>query len=255
MVTRSERKIGLILHGGVARGFAHIGVLKVIERKKIPVHCIVATSSGAIAGAYYASGMGVSRMEEVALEFRWRRLLRPAFARRGLFSVEPFRKIILKHMGDKDFSELRIPLAVVTTDVKTAESVVFRQGSLPRVLAASNAFPSLFVPGKIGDRHLVDGGLGTDMPISTAKKMGANFTIGVATFRLVPASYLPKNAIQMYNRCFDILMHRLIAEQKHKADIMIEPVIEDNIWALNPRKIKRLIAAGEEAAERALRSL
>jgi NTE family protein len=250
-----KRKIGLVLGGGVARGIAHIGVLKVIEQYKIPIEYIAATSSGAIVGAAYAAGMEIRLIEEIALRIKWQRILKIAFFRPGFVSTDAIRELVIKYIGDKEFSELKMPLAVVTADIKTGEPVVFTGGRVARVVAASAAVPGIFAPEEIGNHFLVDGGLGDNLPVDTVKQMGANYTIAVDVVPSRPIHALPRDPFQMYGRAFDIVMHKLTLEQRKKANILIDPRIEEDIWHLDLHKAKRLIAAGEAAAQQALRRL
>lgn len=247
-----KRKLGLVLGGGVARGMAHIGVLKVFEKHKIPIDYIAAVSSGAIVGAAYASGMEIRLIEEIALRISWGRILKITFFRPGFVSGKAIEELLIKYMGDKKFSELKIPLSVVAADIKTGEPVVINQGRVARAVAASSAVPGLIAPEEINNRFLVDGGLGDNLPIDVVKNMGANYVIAVDVVPSKPVRNLPKDPFQMYGRAFDIVMHKLTVEQRKKADILIDPYIEEDIWHLDLHKAKRLIAAGENAANRVI---
>jgi len=160
-----KKKVGLVLGGGVARGIAHIGVLKVFEKHKIPIDFISAASSGAIVGAAYAAGMEIRLIEEIALRISWGRILKIAFFRPGFVSGEAIEELVVKYIGDKNFSELKIPLAVVATDIKTGDPVIISHGKVAKAVAASAAIPGLVAPVEIGNHFLVDGGLGDNLPV------------------------------------------------------------------------------------------
>lgn len=240
--------------GGIARGIAHIGVLKVVEKYQIPVECIAATSSGAMIGAAFAAGLEVRLIEEIALRISWGRIIRVAFFRPGLITADAIEELMLKYVGDKDFSELKIPLAVVATDVRSGEPLVIDKGKVSKAVAASSAFPGLFAPEDIGGRLAMDGAISHNLPVEVARQMGANFIIASDVIPAEPGHYLPRDPIQVFSRGLDIVLHKLSLEQRKDADILIEPHYrEEDIYPFDLHKAKKLIAAGEAAAQKALR--
>ncbi|PIS29643.1 esterase [Candidatus Saganbacteria bacterium CG08_land_8_20_14_0_20_45_16] len=248
-----DKKNGLVLGGGVARGIAHIGVLKVIKQYQIPIHYIAATSSGAIVGAAFAAGLEVSLIEEIALRISWGRLLRLAFFRPGFISSAAIEELLDKYIGNKSFSELKIPLVVVATDIKTGEAVGLRKGKVSKAVAASAAFPGLFAPEEINHRFLIDGGLADNLPVGVVRRMGAGRTIAVDVVPSQPVQHLPRDPFQAFGRSLDLALHKLSVKQRRAADILIEPLIDEDVWHLDLHKAKRLIAAGESAGHKALR--
>jgi len=250
-----KKKIGLVLGGGVARGIAHIGVLKVIDQYKIPIHYLAGTSSGAIVGAAYACGLEIRLIEEISLRIGWGRLLKLSFFKPGFISAKAIEDLMVQYIGDKKFSELKIPFSVVAADIKTGDAVILNHGKIAKAVAASSAVPGIVAPEDYEHHFLVDGGLGNNLPVDVARKMGANFVIAVDAVPSKPIKYLPKDPFQMYGRAFDIVMHKLSIEQRRNADILIEPEMDEDIWHLDLHKAKRLIAAGEAAAHKALRHL
>ena len=250
-----KKKIGLVLGGGVARGIAHIGVLKVIEEFKIPIQYIAATSAGSMVAAMYASGLEVPLIEEIALRISWGRIVKLAFFRPGFISGEGMRELMEKYIGVKKFSELKIPLAAVATDIKTGEAVVISTGDVAKAVAASTAFPGIFTPEEYGHHVVVDGGIANNLPVQVVKDMGANFSIAVDVVPAKPIHYLPHDAFQVFGRSLDLILHKISMEQRKLADILIEPHVDEDIWHLDLHKAKRLIAAGEIAARQALRTL
>lgn len=198
---RKQRKIGLALGSGAARGMAHIGVLKVIEKTGIRIDAVAGTSIGACIGALYAAGVTVGQMEEVASNVDWRqlaRLLDPTLPTSGLIDGRKVARFMAELLPVRTFEELKIPLAVVATDVETGEMLIIKKGDLLQALQATIAFPGIFTPVRFGNRFLVDGGLCNPVPVDVVRELGAEFVIGVCAIpevRKAPAeTYLPSTA-------------------------------------------------------------
>ena len=182
MAHPSRPKIGLALGSGAARGLAHIGVLKVLEAERLPIDAIAGTSIGAFIGALYAAAVPVAQIEEVARNVDWRRLARlvdPVLPTSGILDGRKMALFIAELLPVRTFEELRIPLAVVTTDVETGEELVIRKGDLQTALRAAVAFPGIFTPVSFAGRFLVDGGLCNPVPIDAVRALGADKVIGV----------------------------------------------------------------------------
>jgi NTE family protein len=185
MITPSDSKsclMGLALGSGAARGLAHIGVLKVLEREGISVGCIAGTSIGAFIGALYAAGMPVQKMEEVAIGLDWRQLARfidPVIPTSGLLDGQRVLAFMAGLLPVTSFEQLRLPLAVTATDVETGEPLVIRRGNLLDALRAAIAFPGIFPPAPFGQRFLIDGGLCHPVPIDAVRALGAEKVIAV----------------------------------------------------------------------------
>lgn len=178
----NSHRIGLALGSGAARGLAHIGVLRVLEQEKIPIHCIAGTSIGALIGAWYAAGVSVTQMEEVASNVDWQQLLGlidPIIPTSGLIDGKKVARFISELLPVETFEELRVPLAVVATDVETGEMLIIRRGLLREALRAAISFPGIFTPVSFSGRFLVDGGLCNPVPVDVAREIGADRVIGV----------------------------------------------------------------------------
>lgn len=178
----SAPRIGLALGSGAARGIAHIGVLKVLEEAKIPIVAISGTSIGALIGALFAAGVPVDEMEEVARSVDWKKIARlvdPRVPVSGLIDGKRVSRFFEELLPVRDFSDLKIPLAMLATDVETGEAIVLKQGDLLTALRAAIAFPGIFTPVNIADRFLVDGGLCYPIPAHILKDLGADTVIGV----------------------------------------------------------------------------
>jgi len=174
-------KIGLVLGSGGARGYAHLGVLKVLYEADIHIDLIVGTSFGAIVGAGYAAGRNIYELEKIALETGWMKLLKmiDVAPPKGIFAGNKLERFFSVLTRQKHFSELKVPLTVVTTDIETGEEVLINKGPVSKAILASSAFPGIFAPVEIDNRWLVDGVLVNPLPIQTAFDMGADIVIAV----------------------------------------------------------------------------
>jgi len=174
-------KIGLVLGSGGARGYAHLGVLKALYEADINIDLVVGTSFGAIVGAGYAAGRNIYELEKIALEIGWIKLLKmiDVAPPKGIFAGNKLERFFSVLTQQKHFSELRVPLTVVTTDIETGEEVLINKGSVSKAILASSAFPGIFAPVEIDNRWLVDGVLVNPLPIQTAFDMGAEIVIAV----------------------------------------------------------------------------
>ena len=180
-VAPSERTgLGLALGGGFSRGFAHLGVLQVLEQNHIPISYIAGTSVGSILGAAYASGAPLARIIATCRKIRFRDIGRWRVSRLGLASNHRLGDLIEQVFESKRFEDLRIPMAVVATDLANGEPVVFTHGNLCEAIRASCAFPGFFEPVKIGTRCLADGGLVAQVPTRAARDLGAQHVIAVS---------------------------------------------------------------------------
>lgn len=174
-------KIGLVLGSGGARGYAHLGVLKILQEAEIHIDLVVGTSFGAIVGAAYAAGGNIYELEKIALETGWIKLLKmiDIAPLKGIFAGNKLERFFSVLTQQKHFSELTVPLTVVATDIKIGEEVIISKGSVSKAILASSAFPGIFAPVEIDNRWLVDGALVNPLPIQTAFNMGADIVIVV----------------------------------------------------------------------------
>src|ERR1700675_1517637 len=172
--------VALALGGGFARGFAHLGVLQVLEENHIAISHIAGTSVGSILGAAYASGAPLARIMATCRTLRFRDIARWRVSRLGLASNHRLGDLIEHVFEARQFEELQIPLAVVATDLANGEPVVFTHGNLCEAIRASCAFPGLFEPVQIGTRCLADGGLVAQVPTRAARELGARHVLAVS---------------------------------------------------------------------------
>lgn len=243
--------IGLALGGGFARGFAHLGVLQVLEQNQIPISHIAGTSVGSILGAAYASGAPLSRIIATCRTLRFRDIARWRVSRLGLASNNRLGDLIERVFESRQFEELRIPLAVVATDLTSGEPVVFTQGHLVDAIRASCAFPGLFEPVEIGTRCLADGGLVAPVPTRAARELGASSVVGISVGMQDGHRGAPTNIFQVVSRAVSAAQkHQLEIWERH-ADIVLRPDVQSLAWDDFDRA-EEAIQAGVVAATRAL---
>ncbi len=179
---KKEKKVGLVLSSGAAKGLSHIGVIKALKDRNVPIEVISGTSIGALVGACFARKGNISHLEELILKTDLMRLfqladLNLALIFKGFVRGKNVKELLKTIIGDIGFNELKIPLAVVATDANTGEEVVIKEGSVIEAVRASISLPVIFIPVKVGQRFLIDGGVANPVPVNIAKNMGANFTI------------------------------------------------------------------------------
>ena len=177
-----ERKIGLALGSGAARGFAHIGVLKVLDEEKIPIDFIAGTSIGAFIGAIYASGVSAKDMEDLVLNLDRRKttsFFTPTIPYSGLVEGRRITEFLKSIIGNPNIEDLNIPFAAIATDVMSGREVIMTKGSAVEAVRASISIPGIFTPSKYNGNFLVDGGLVNPVPVNCVRDMGADFVIAV----------------------------------------------------------------------------
>lgn len=178
-VPGGRKRVGLALSGGVARGSAHIGVLKALDREGIPIECVAGTSAGALAGAMYCAGIQPARMEELIAHLGWREIASFVFPRQGFVSFAKIEMWLTGTIGDLNFADLQRSFAAVTTDLKRADQVVLKEGRVAPAVHASFAVPGFVLPVQVGGKWLCDGGASANLPSAAARALGADDVIGV----------------------------------------------------------------------------
>lgn len=242
-----KKKVALVLGGGSARGLAHIGVLKVLEREKIPVDMIVGTSMGAMVGAAYSVGVGVNNMEDRAFRFTTKKILDPTMPTMGLLAGDKLETIIRDMLDGKGFSDCKIPLAVVANDIETGQEVVFKNGDLIKIIRASCSWPGIFNPVRIEGRLLADGGIKHSVPSRIARDLGGDYIIAVDVGFCVRKGKID-NIFQMIVQSFQIMGEELNKHQSREADAIIKVFLPDIDQAAFERS-REIIACGSDAAK------
>jgi len=261
-----KRKIGLALSGGAMRGFAHIGVLEILEKEGVPIDMIAGTSAGAVIGALYAQGKDINVIKSMVQELSWKRLasmIDLTLPKSGLIRGNKIKSTLKSIMGkDIKFSELKIPLACVATDVMSGEEVVINEGSVLDGVSASICIPGIFTVAKWHGRYLIDGGLVNPAPVSVLKKMGADISIAVNVIPKVrnrvrtksteEARHLKEpNIISVLMQSIYIGSYSLVRSCLKEADIVIEPQVVDIAYG-DLHRATECILQGEIAARESI---
>jgi NTE family protein len=243
--------VSLALGGGFARGYAHLGVLQTLQENRIPVTSIAGSSIGSIIGAAYASGAPLATIVEKCREVRFRDFAKWRVTRFGLASNERLGALVQKHFGSRQFEDLKLPLAVVATDLGTGDAVVFRQGNLTDAIRASCAFPGLFEPMLIGTRCLADGGLVAPVPTRAAREMGAEIVVGVSVAMHDGQRGAPTNIFQVVSRAVNAVQKHQLEGWEGYADLVLRPSVQGLAWD-DFEKIDAAVEAGSVAARSAI---
>lgn len=246
-------RIGLALGGGAARGFAHIGVIKALEAQGIVPDVIVGTSAGAVVGSLYASGLSGFDLQKTALEMTEKQVVGWAWPNRGWMDGEVLQNFINKAVGNRPLEMLPRRVAVVATDLKTGEPILFGSGNTGMAVRASAAVPGVFQPVAISGREYVDGGLVSPIPVRFARQMGANFVIAV-DISSRPADGSTDNTLDVLMQTFSIMGKVIGQYETADADVVIRPVIS-GIPATDLSGRHRAVLEGEKAAALAMAEL
>jgi NTE family protein len=244
-------RIGLALGGGFARGLAHIGVLRVFEENKIPVHCISGVSAGAIVAAAYASGATPDEIAKAGSAMRFTDVARWTIGRMGIAGSDRMDPFLRKLLKSQTFDQMRIPLGLVATDVVTGEAVIFRDhGDVVLPIRASCSYPGLFQPVRCGEHLLVDGAISMEVPALLTRLLGATHVISLH-LPMQGAAATPTNMFHVINRCFQIMHSRTEITWRQHSDLVIQPDVRGMEWDAF-ESASQLVKAGEEAARQAL---
>jgi NTE family protein len=245
-----KRKLGLALSGGATRGLAHIGVLQALEENGLWPDFISGTSIGAFAAVLYGFGVPLAKMRAVGEGMTPLRVTKLKLSRYSLFSNEELGKLIKAEIGTARLEESPIPLAIVTTDISTGEKVVLREGEAASAVMASSALAGIYLPVRINNRLLMDGGIMEDVPISPLRMMGADVVVAV-NLSAQRKYRMPEDIIDILFNAFDIAIDENTKVQVKAADVLIEPCLFD-FRRMDVSQIDELIAEGRRAAEESI---
>ena len=240
--------VGLALGGGMARGCAHIGVLRELEKHDIPIDLIAGTSVGSLIGGAYAAGLSPDQIEKMALTISWNDLGRVTISKLGFYNSERTEEYVRKHFPVTEFEKARLPFGAVATDIQTGKMVIFTEGSLPLAIRASCAMPIFYTPVVVNGRMMVDGGLVGHIPASVARLMGADLVVAID----VNSQHLPPTHLfTVMSQALAVMGRTAVQYLYADADIVIRPQIEQ-VRPDDLSKAAEMITAGEEAARRVI---
>lgn len=247
-------KIALVLGGGAARGFAHIGVIRALEQEKIPIDMIVGTSVGSLIGAIYASDLNSFELEWTAFSLEKEHLfdfaVLSAFTSMGPVKGDKLEEFVRTKVPAANIENLKLPFAAVATDLNRGTRVVLDHGSVARAVRASSAIPGVFNPVEHQDRLLVDGGVVDNLPVAVAKSKGADIVIAVDISENV-INFDLTNMVDVVLQSVNIMFRENVEYKKKEADILIAPAV-GNVATLDFTQKKRCMQAGIKAAREAL---
>jgi len=241
----AQPRLALALGGGFARGLAHIGVLKVLEENRVRIDSLAGTSVGSLIAGGYASGVPLAEIQEVARRVRWKDFGQWTLSRMGLASNQRLEAFVRRTFRALRFEDLKIPLAIVATDLLHGRAVIFTSGSLGFAVRASCAYPGLFLPIAYDGGWLVDGGLVSEVPTCAAKELGADIVVGVALQNL-QQGLEPKSVVDVLGRSLSIAQQAAEPVWRQCADLVVEPQVSEFRWDEFER-CDELVAAGEAA--------
>lgn len=246
-------RIALALGGGAARGFAHIGVIKVLQSHGLKVDLVVGTSAGSVAGALFAAGHSGFDLQQMAFDLDRATVADWTLFGKGLIKGDALRQFVNTAVGNRPIDKLTIRFACVAANLKTGEAILFERGETGQAVQASSAVPGVFSPTLIGGQEYVDGGLVSVVPVRYAKKLGADFVIAVDV-AAPPDQREAQGKLDVVMKTFGIMGKTIREAEYPLADVLIVP----DMSTVNSSDFDgkhRAILAGERAAQAALPEL
>ncbi len=240
-------RIGLALGGGAARGFAHVGVIQVLEEAGIRPSLVVGTSAGSLVAAIYASGKTGAQLQQVALTMEegaitdW---MLPIFSN-GMMRGDALARYVNTQVASKTIEAMPLPLGVVATDLQTGQGILFQRGDTGTAVRASSAVPAVFLPVKIAGHDYVDGGLVSPVPVRFARQMGAELVIAV-DISSPPEGNIPVGMMQILLQTFSIMGKSINSFELKEADVVIRPALI-GVSSADFSARRRSIEAGRQA--------
>ena len=247
---KPKPKIALALGGGAAKGFAHVGVIKVLEKEGIVVDIVTGTSAGAVVGSIYADGRNAAQLEKEAMLLDEFNLADFTLSFRGLIKGQKLENYINGKVGNKPIQSLSRKFAAVATELDNGKMTVFTRGNIGRAVRASVSIPNVFQPVLIDGKSYVDGGLSAPVPVSAAKQLGANIIIAV-DISAKPKKGSHTGFLSIFDQMINIMSIPALNQELAKADIIIRPNI-GNLGSANFSQRAEAIREGELSAQKAL---
>ncbi len=243
-------KIALVLGAGSSKGFAHVGVLKILETNKVPIHMIIGTSVGSVVGSLYAYGHNAFQLQKISFSIEKGDVVDLIIPDNGFIKGEKLEEFVNKTLNHTPMEKLKIPFYAVATDVQSGQEVVFGRGNTGQAVRASCSIPGVFRPVKVGDRMYVDGGVVSPVAVDAARRLGADIVIAVDISKEGDRPK-PESTIDTIFQSFNIMYSKLASIQVSRADVVIRPKV-GYISSSDFSKRHEAILEGERATVEAL---
>ncbi|ENU58764.1 MAG: patatin-like phospholipase family protein [Acinetobacter sp.] len=253
-LSKKKPVIALVLGSGGARGYAHIGVIKVLEQHGIKPDFIVGTSAGSIVGSIYASGKSPEQLRQIALNMKVGDVRDFKIGMKGFFDGQKVEDYVNKQIDQMPLEKMKIPMYVVATELQNGEKTIFNYGNTGQAVRASVSIPSMFIPTKIKGKEYVDGGLVSPVPVNIAKELGADIVIAVDILAQ-PVNTETTNVWGLFNQNINIMQNRLAAEELKNADIVIQPDLREKAHIFDVKGRQDTMQAGIDAANQRMHDL
>jgi NTE family protein len=246
-------KVALVLGAGASKGFAHIGVIKILESQKVPVHMVVGTSVGSFVGSLYAYGYNAYQLQGIAIGLQKDEVADLTFPDNGFIKGERLRDYVNKTINNTSIEKLKIPFYAVATNIQTGEEIVFGTGNTGMAVQASCSVPGIFQPAKFSNTSYVDGGVVNPLAVDVARRYGADVVIAVDISAGIDNS-IPKSTVDTILKSVDIMYNKISVTQISKADVVIRPKVSF-VGSADFSKRHEAILEGEKAAVEAMPKL
>jgi NTE family protein len=227
LVSGNLLPVGLALSGGTAKAVTHVGVIKALAEENVPISHIAATSGGAVVGAFYASGMPMASMLEIANNMSWSKLISIRLSRLGFVSSKRIEDFVKRVIGDVTFEDLKLPLHVIATDLETGRKHVFSSGPVARAVRASCSIPQIFLPVEIDGCYYVDGGFAEYLPVGTLHELDEMMVIGSHLAHTKGIYRRPRNYLQLAMHIMGLVAKTNYVISREHADVLIHPHMDD----------------------------
>ncbi|MDA8121402.1 MAG: patatin-like phospholipase family protein [Deltaproteobacteria bacterium] len=247
---RKTAKVAVVLGAGAAKGFAHVGVLKVLEMNHVPIHMIMGTSVGSFVGSLSAYGYPAYDLQKIAMTLEKGEIADLTVPDNGFVKGEKLEAYVNRMIRGTPMQELRIPFYAVATDIGSGQEMVFGKGNTGAAVRASCSIPGIFRPVRIGDRTYVDGGVVSPVAVDAARRMGADIVIAVDISGEISGT-APTTTLDTIFQSINVMYSKIAAAQLARADVVIHPQV-GYIASGDFTKRHEAILEGEKAAQEAL---
>ena len=248
-----EPIIALALGGGGAKGFAHIGAIKILESHGIKPKIVTGTSAGSFVGSLYASGKSGFQLQEIALKLEESDIRDLTISKQGFITGQKLQDYVNKQIGNKPIQQFPIRFAAVATQLDNGQKVAFNKGNAGQAVRASCSIPNVFIPATIGGKRYVDGGLVSPIPVQTARDLGADIVIAI-DISARPKAGQSSNLWGLLDQTLNIMGQQTINQELAQADVVIQPQV-GNLGVMDLKSRHQSILEGERAAQRQLAAI